>query len=193
MTSPKLPPGWNRKVSMVDHVARGRHWIRFSGTADQAARTFHTRFHRYRVNGETHFANVDEPSVPAALAGVAGGFLGLDDFKLRSNIVTPQYSSSKGFHTLVPDDLAAIYNIAPLYAAGIDGAGQKIAIVGDSSLNLSDSDPIQILVGDDPGYNSDVIEANLDIEWANAVARGAQIVYLYGQSVYSVIKSLELL
>src|ERR1022692_1137865 len=84
MTSPKLPPGWNRKVSMVDHVARGRHWIRFSGTADQAARTFHTRFHRYRVNGETHFANVDEPSVPAALAGVAGGFLGLDDFKLRS-------------------------------------------------------------------------------------------------------------
>ena len=182
---------------MVDHVARGRHWIRFSGTADQAARTFHTRFHRYRVNGETHFANVDEPSVPAALAGVAGGFLGLDDFKLRSNIATPQYTSSKGFHTLVPDDLAAIYDIAPLYAAGIDGAGQKIAIVGDSSLNLSDlrafrkqfnlpyNDPIQILVGDDPGYNSDVIEANLDIEWANAVARGAQIVYLYGQSVYN--------
>ena len=40
-------------------------------------------------------------------------------------------------------------------------------------------------MGDDPGYNSDVIEANLDIEWANAVARGAQIVYLYGQSVYN--------
>ena len=180
----------------VDNVARGRHWIHFSGTADQAARTFRTRFHRYLVNGETHFANVDEPSVPAALEDVVGGFLGLDDFKLRSHIVRPLSTSSKGNHTLVPDDLAVIYNIAPLYAAGIDGDGQKIAIIGDSALDLSDlrafrklfnlpfNDPIQILVGDDPGINNDVVESNLDIEWANAVARGAQIVYVYGQDVF---------
>src|ERR1019366_3429 len=45
-------------------------------------------------------------------------------------------------------------------------------------------DPIQFLVGDDPGYNSDVVESNLDIEWANAIARGAQIIYVYGQSVF---------
>ena len=166
----------------VDKVARGRNWINFSGTADQAARTFRTRFHRFRANGETHFANVDEPSVPAALEGLVAGFLGLDDYKLRSSVVRPQYTSTKGFHTLVPDDLATIYNIAPLYAAGIDGEGQKIAIIGDSSLDLSDirafrqqfnlpyNDPIQILVGDDPGYNNDVVESNLDIEWANAVA-----------------------
>jgi uncharacterized protein (TIGR03437 family) len=141
---------------------------------------------------------VDEPSIPTALEDVVGGFLGLDDFKLRSAaIVRPQATSSKGVHTLVPDDLAAIYNIAPLYAAGIDGEGQRIAIIGDSSLDLSDlrafrklfnlpfNDPIQILIGDDPGYNSDVVESNLDIEWAGAVARGAQIVYVYGQSVYN--------
>jgi uncharacterized protein (TIGR03437 family) len=180
----------------VDKVARGRHWINFSGTAGQAARTFRTRFHRFRSNGETHFANVDEPSVPAALEGVIGGFLGLDDYKLRSHVVRPQYTSTKGVHTLVPDDLATIYNIAPLYAAGIDGDGQKIAVIGDSSLDLSDirafrqqfnlpyNDPIQILVGDDPGYNDDVVESNLDIEWANAVAPGAQIVYVYGQDVF---------
>ncbi len=180
----------------VDRVARGRHWISFSGTAGQAARAFRTRFHRFSANGETHFANVDEPSVPAAFEGVVAGFLGLDDYRLRSRIVRPQYTSAKGFHTLVPDDLAAIYNIAPLYAAGIDGEGQKIAIIGDSSLDLSDirgfrqqfnlpyNDPIQILVGDDPGYNSDVVESNLDIEWANAVAPGAQIVYVYGLDVF---------
>ncbi|MCX6629410.1 MAG: protease pro-enzyme activation domain-containing protein [Candidatus Solibacter sp.] len=184
----------------VDNVARGRNWINFSGTAGQAARTFRTRFHRYRVNGETHFANVDEPSVPAALEDVVGGFLGLDDFKLRSNIVRPQYTSSKGVHTLTPDDLATIYNIAPLYAAGMDGAGQKIAIIGDSALDLSDirafrkqfnlpaSDPQQILVGDDPGINDDVVESNLDIEWAGAVARGAKILYVYGQSVYGAVQ-----
>ncbi len=180
----------------VDHVARGRHWVSFSGTADQAARTFRTRFHRFQVNGQPHFANVDEPSVPDALQAVVGGFLGLNDFKPHSNVVRPEYTSSKGSHTLVPDDLAAIYNIAPLYAAGIDGTGQKIAIIGDSSLDLSDirgfrtqfnlpaNDPIQILIGDDPLYNSDVVESNLDIEWANAIARGAQIVYVYGQDVF---------
>ena len=180
----------------VDRVARGRHWVTFSGTADQASRTFRTRFHRFQVNGQPHFANVDEPSVPDALRDVVGGFLGLNDFKPHSYALRPQYTSSKGTHTLVPDDLAASYNIAPLYAAGIDGTGQKIAIIGDSSLDLSDirgfrkqfnlpyNDPIQILIGDDPGYNSDVIEANLDIEWANAVARGAQIVYVYGQDVF---------
>ena len=139
---------------------------------------------------------MDEPSIPAAFEEVVGGFIGLDDFKLRSHIVRPQYTSSKGVHTLVPDDLATIYNIAPLYAAGIDGEGQRIAIIGDSSLDLSDlrafrkqfnlpfNDPIQILVVDDPGYNDDVVESNLDIEWANAVARGAQIVYVYSQDVY---------
>ncbi len=180
----------------VDHVARGRHWITFSGTADQASRTFRTRFHRFQVNGQAHFANVDEPSIPAAFQDVVGGFLGLNDFRLHSNAILPQYTSTRGAHTLVPDDFAAIYNIAPLYAAGIDGTGQKIAIIGDSSLDLSDirgfrkqfnlpfNDPIQILIGDDPGYNSDVIEANLDIEWSNAVARGAQIVYVYGQDVF---------
>jgi uncharacterized protein (TIGR03437 family) len=180
----------------IDNVAGGRHWITFSGTAGQAARTFHTSFHHFLVNGETHFANADAPSVPAALADVVGGFIGLDDFKPVSQIVRPLYTSSKGKHSLVPDDLAAIYNIAPLYAADIDGDGQNIAIIGDSSLDLSDlrafrqmfnlpyNDPIQYLVGDDPGYNGDVVESNLDIEWANAIARGAQIIYVYGQSVF---------
>jgi uncharacterized protein (TIGR03437 family) len=179
----------------IDGVARGRHWITFSGTAGQAARTFNTSFHRFVVNGETHFANVEAPSVPTALADVVGGIIGLDDFKQASQIVRPQYTNSKGAHSLVPDDLAALYDIAPLYAAGIDGDGQKIAIIGDSSLDLSDlrafrqifnlpyNDPIQVLVGDDPGYNGDVVESNLDIEWANAIARGAQVYYVYGQDV----------
>ena len=189
--------GWIESQGLkIDNVARGRHWITFSGTADQAARTFHTSFHHFLVNGETHFANVDAPSVPTALADVVGGFIGLDDFKPVSNVARPLYTSKKGAHSLVPDDLAAIYNIAPLYATDIDGAGLNIAIIGDSSLDLSDlrafrqifnlpyNDPIQILVGDDPGYNDDVVESNLDIEWANAIARGAQILYVYGQSVY---------
>src|ERR1035438_343382 len=57
----------------IHDVARGRHWITFSGTAEQASRAFHTEIHRYVVDGQTHFANATEPSVPAALAGVVAG------------------------------------------------------------------------------------------------------------------------
>ena len=64
----------------VNDVARGRHWIAFTGTAGLIDSAFHTAIHRYNVEGETHFAAALEPSVPAALASVVSGFQGLDDF-----------------------------------------------------------------------------------------------------------------
>ncbi len=150
----------------VDEVARGRHWLTFSGTAAQAARTFHTEFHRFRVDGQMHFANTGEPAIPAALEPVIGGFTGLNDFATHVARALPQTNLSNGSHGLAPDDLATIYNISPLYAAGIDGTGQTIAVVGEVNLNLSDvrtfrktfglppNDPDVILVGRDPGANA---------------------------------------
>ena len=49
----------------VEYTARGRNWLAFSGTAGQVRTTFHTEIHRYRVEGEMHFAAAAEPSVPA--------------------------------------------------------------------------------------------------------------------------------
>src|SRR5580698_7011009 len=68
----------------VQDVARGRHWITFSGSAVNVGRAFGTEIHSYVVNGERHFANATEPSIPAALAGVVGGFRGLNDFHAQS-------------------------------------------------------------------------------------------------------------
>jgi subtilase family serine protease len=51
--------------------------------------------------------------------------------------VNPAYNSGPS-HYLVPEDYATIYNIAPLYQAGIDGTGQSIAIVGQSNILMSD-------------------------------------------------------
>ncbi len=189
----------------ADRIARGRSSVTFSGTAEQAARTFKTTFHRYQVNGKMHFAAAAEPSIPEALADVVAGFTGLDDFKLESNAIratlAPQYSVKSGAHYLAPDDLATIYNLKPLYQAGIDGTGQKIAIVGESDIDLADirgfrqefnlpagTDPVQILVGDDPGFNNTWLEADLDIEWAGAMARGAKIVYVYSANVFDAVQ-----
>ena len=52
--------------------------------------------------------------------------------------VSPAYASSTiGNHYLAADDYAVILNVRPLYSAGIDGTGQKIAIVGHSQIDTS--------------------------------------------------------
>jgi uncharacterized protein (TIGR03437 family) len=184
----------------VNGVARGRHWIAFSGAAALIDGAFHTALHRYNVDGQTHFANASEPSIPAALAGVVNGFRGLNDFHpkpmYRSVPAGPAYNSSLGVHYLAPDDFATIYDLNPLYAAGIDGTGQTLAIIGQTDVdfadiqnfrrrfNLSANDPQAILYGPDPGMDSDDLgEADLDLEWSGAVARNATILYVYATDV----------
>jgi len=64
----------------IHQIARGREWITFSGTAKQVNTAFHVTIHRYRWENNLHYAPDREPSVPAALAEVVSGILGLDDF-----------------------------------------------------------------------------------------------------------------
>src|SRR5947209_8639369 len=71
----------------VNDVARGRHWVTFSGTSGVIARALGTQFRRYVVDGEQHFANATEPRIPAALETVVAGFDGLDDFGPKPNLV----------------------------------------------------------------------------------------------------------
>src|SRR3984885_4862071 len=52
----------------VNNVAGSRTSIRFSGTAGMAEQAFHTQIHKYIVNGETHFANATQISLPSAFA-----------------------------------------------------------------------------------------------------------------------------
>lgn len=185
----------------VNDVARGRHWITFTGTAAGVGRAFHTEFHRYITSGETHFANVSAPSIPAALADVVAGIGGLDDYDLTPangknlQAVPPDYTSSGGSHYLSPDDIATIYDLKPLYAAGFDGTGQTIAVIGNADLNLTDirnfrtrfnlpsNDPQTLLVGPDPNSTSNLSETDIDLEWSGAVARNATLIYVYARSV----------
>jgi Pro-kumamolisin, activation domain/Bacterial Ig-like domain (group 3) len=90
-----------------------------------------------------------------------------------------------------PADFATIYNTAPLLSGSpkIDGTGQGIAIVGQSNINVQDiidfrtmfglpqnfSAANVILNGPDPGINAEESEADVDVEWAGAVAPGARI------------------
>lgn len=190
--------------------ARGRNWISFTGTAAQVQNAFGTEIHRYEVKGELHYANATPMQIPAALSGVVSGLMGLHDFlaKPMNHRVQPNYYSSVlKSQFIAPGDVATLYDINALYTAGIDGTGQKLAVMGQTDIYLADindfragfglsslscttntsgvitlcSDPhfSYVLNGTDAGVRSgDLSEADLDLEWAGAVARGAQIIYV---------------
>ena len=198
----------------IARVARGRTQITFSGTAAQAESVFHSEIHRYEVNGEQHFANASELSLPAAFANVVLGVRGLNGFKPKTRAHTtapsPKFTSStSGNHFLAPNDFATIYNVKGLYDLGIDGTGQAIAVVGQSDVTLSNvatfravsglplNTPSKFLV---PGTGSaivpskgDQIEAYLDLEWSGAIAKNAQIQYVFvgGSSPGGVFTALQ--
>ena len=128
-------------------VARGRNWIAARGTAEHVGAAFGTGLHQYRVNGELHFANATEPAIPAALQGVVKAIRGLHNFRMAPRLrygnnplahARPEYDSSFGFHYIGANDPSIIYNIQPLYTSGITGSGQKLAVVGQTDLVMSD-------------------------------------------------------
>ena len=186
---------WLRSHHMhIEQVARARNWIAFSGAAQDVDLTFHTEIHRYLVDGESHIANATAVSVPAALEDIVGGIRGLDDFSDLPAVVTPDYTTGSGAHELAPADWATIYDVAPLYSIGINGAGQRIGILGRSDLNesyvnqfrtqfgLPDTVVEQHLIGADPGVTNAASEAALDLEWSGAIAPGATLVYIYANN-----------
>lgn len=184
----------------VTRLARGGNSIFFTATAAQAESAFHTELHNYLVNGKMQYANASAPGVPAALAAVVLGIRGLNNFRPKAHLsrirsVRPNFtSSSSGSHFLAPQDFATIYDVQGLYDAGFDGTGQKLAIVGQTSINTSDmdafrsasglakNDPQLLLVpgsGTSTSCSGDIDEANLDVEWSGAVAKNASVIFVY--------------
>jgi hypothetical protein len=191
----------------VEYVARDRDFIAFSGTAEQVRNTFRTEIHRYTMDGEVHIMNATAPSVPAALGNLVLEIQGLNDFRLKPGAVRgkpapggadrPNTTNGSGVHSLAPDDIAVIYNVTSLYNHGLDGTGQNIVVVGQSNISLDDirhfrtyynlpgGDPQVVeCCTPDPGEKGDGNEgeADLDLEWVAAVARNANIIFVYSTS-----------
>src|ERR1700729_736568 len=64
--------------------ARSRNWVAFAGTAAQVEAAFHTQIHYFNLDGEKHYANATNISLPTALAGVVATVRGLHDFLWKS-------------------------------------------------------------------------------------------------------------
>ncbi|MGA2410217.1 MAG: protease pro-enzyme activation domain-containing protein, partial [Candidatus Binataceae bacterium] len=108
--------------------------IDFSGTAGRVNEAFHTEIHRLSANGAQHFANMSDPQIPAALAPAIVGIVSLNNFMPQ-----PQYRQRAQYtvgldQLIAPADLATIYNLNPLFAAGYSGQGQAIVVLEDSDV-----------------------------------------------------------
>jgi len=205
---------WLRSHGFQVGTTKGRTVLEFSGSASQVQEAFHTTIHKYVVNGEQHWANASDPSIPKALGPAVAGIDSLHDFPRRAtntfvgtyseetkqlNSALPKYTISgcgQSCYAVVPYDFAAIYDVLPLWNAGINGTGQTIAIVGRT--NINQADPITFwslfglsvpqnkltvtLNGPDPGINGDEGEADIDIQWSGAVAPQALINFVTSQS-----------
>ena len=188
---------------VVDHIALSRTQVSFTGSVARIQLVFATQIHRYLINGKKHFANATELQVPAALQDIVLAIRNLDDFHpqprntgLRKIPASPHFTSNlSGDHFLAPEDFATIYDLTSLYAAGFDGSGEKIAVVGDSDITMSNIETFRSLAGlpaNDPSKvlvpntgtaiipsTDEQIEAYLDLEWSGAVAKNASIIYVY--------------
>jgi len=127
----------------VHAISPDRMVIEFSGEAGQVSKAFDAPLHHLAVNGKEHFANYNDPSIPAALAPVVAGVAKLHDFmphamnhrRIADSLpgVKRNGNAGGGSNYLGAADLATIYNFNPLFHAGITGKGQTIVLIEDTN------------------------------------------------------------
>ncbi len=156
------------------------------------------------MNGQLHYANISNPSLPTPLAGVVLAFHGLNNFRpvpraVMRRVPRPEFTSGiSGNHFLAPDDFATIYNVRPLYNTGIDGAAQSLAVMGQTDLVMSDIATFRSLSGlpantpvvklapgsSDPGSEGRSWRSRPGCRVGGAVARNATLIYVNSTNAF---------
>jgi subtilase family serine protease len=184
----------------IDRVARSRDRISFSGTAAQVKGAFGTELHHYRAEDELHFAPASDLSLPAELASVTAAVLHLSDFRPKPNVKIqarprPDYTSpTTQANYLDPADIETMYDLKPLVANSFSGAGQELAVVGQSYVYTEGSvssfgnffetiDQINVVLVPGTGVEAispgDEVESEVDLEYSSAIAPQANIFLVY--------------
>jgi pseudomonalisin len=200
--------------------APSRVFVSVSGTASAVESALGTSFHTFNVNGRDRVSATVDPAIPSAFSAIVMSISGLSDpmiepmhhvggvmpmrsatkissdlsGDLSSDLVAgqplPELTSSTGSHYIAPGDFATIFDLKQVYNSGVNGAGQKVAIIGRSRVLASDVSSYESLAGlttnlpnmivpptgVDPGVvtNGDEDEAILDVERVIGTAPGVQ-------------------
>lgn len=188
-------------VRLADYLAQqGLHvdppgadglYLPFSGPLEAVTRAFRCTFAARQVDGRLVYLNREEPQVPLWAAAHVLAVVGLEN---RSALrPTHRYPSrgalpannGRGFF---PGDLKACYN----WPSTLTGAGEAIGLLEFSNgYSVQDVDafwrqhgiePLRVAwvsvdgTANDNGVNAIDMECTLDVEWAGAMAPGAELV-----------------
>jgi pseudomonalisin len=196
---------WLRSQGLtVKEVAPSGVFVHVSGAAATVAAALNTEFHAFeRDGGGLRMSTTMEPSIPSALAPIAASISGLAETEFRATQhggtgkvladadgVHPEITSN-GSHYITPGDFATIFDLNSVYSAGLNGTGQRVAVIGRSRVAVSDITEFESKTGlptntpnvviptsgTDPGAtgDGDQAEATLDVERVVGVASGAQV------------------
>jgi kumamolisin len=172
----------------VTNVSGNRDVVDASGSVAAVSKAFDTAFGEYKQNGRTFYANESAPQVPAGIAGVVQGVVGLDNHAVRHTTAVPEARkrAPSGFN---PTQLHNAYETTSLG----DGSGQSVALWEfdgyqksnvsqyDSYFGLGSSAPTTVSV-DGANYDSSPGdgqgEVELDIEIVQAMAKAVST-YVY--------------
>ena len=200
----------------IDDVNANNLFVSVTGTNAQIAATFGAPVHAYSLQGATWQAPAGATAVPAAIAGIVADVAGLSDrvvYRPHHSLVpntgalagdVPSLAtaapaaaggapaSGPGSYTVL--DFAQKYNVNPLYAKGLTGAGKTIGIATLASysqadayaywsalgLNVSQTRITDVKVGKgaSAGYGPGTEgagETTLDVEQSGGIAPGANI------------------
>src|SRR6266542_371901 len=125
----------------VNYTPGNNHYVSAEGTVAQASAAFGTSFGLYKVRGQTVRAPSSDVSVPASLASIVNGVIGLDDsavFVETNHLVDKNAPPPGGFTDIsnpatvpwsekghTPAQIKGAYGISNTY----DGAGQTVAVI----------------------------------------------------------------
>ena len=183
-------------------VNASRTALSFSATTGQVEQVFGAKIHNYAKGGGSVLATSTNPYIPEALIGVVQTITGLDELRpaplpliRTTDPINFEWTSGLSTeHFMTPGDVASIYDLSALYAAGVTGKGQRIAIVGQSAIDpediarfraaagLTNRSPTLALV---PGTgvamqrSGDELESDVDLEYAGATAPDADVILVY--------------
>jgi kumamolisin len=160
-----------------------------AGSVALSERAFGTKFGRVKFAGAESSSALTAPSLPAALAPSVLGINGLQPhLRPKTHFQIASAQPQKLINNQPPytvKEIAVAYNAA---GVGVNGAGQKIAIVIDTFPALSDLtqfwqangiaqslnniEEIQAVAGVLPSPTG---EETLDVEWSSGTASGAKV------------------
>jgi subtilase family serine protease len=117
--------GYGFKVNLI---AKNRASILAEGSVAQAEAAFHTTINDYRapISGQQSFFSFSTPlQLPPAIASKVLDVEGLESF------------TKPHFRALTPTQTRVLYNLAPMYNAGVQGQGRNVAISNFDGFRLT--------------------------------------------------------